>query len=120
MANLWYLATPYAKLDRNTAWAGAIENAAFLMKHGIKVFSPIGHGHPLSVAEPDLGEKDHDFWLAYDEEYLKFCKGLIVCKMVGWEDSKGVKWEIDYMRNQLKPVIYMNPGEVPNELIARS
>lgn len=120
MANLWYLATPYAKYEnKDKAWSQGIANAAFLMKNGVRVFNPIGHGHPMSVYEPSLGAEDHDFWLAYDAEYLKFCKGLIVCKLPGWEESKGMDWEIEYMRKQLKPIVYMEPMELPNEFKAK-
>jgi hypothetical protein len=39
-----------------------------------------------------------------------------VLKMQGWDESFGVKWEIEEFQKAGKPVYYMDEGMVPLEL----
>jgi hypothetical protein len=52
----------------------------------------------------------YDFWLAYDELFMDLCQGLIVYKMDGWHNSKGVAYEIEYMG--AKPVFFIEPTDL--------
>lgn len=110
----WYLATTYTNFqnvgagDLDEAFAIAAENAAMLVANGVPVFCPIVHSHPMSTVRDELDGLDHDLWLSLDEHFLRGCKGLIVVKMPGWEDSFGIAYERRRIEEMGKPTIYMD------------
>jgi len=110
----WYLATPYAlyPLGKQAAYEEALRQTA---TSGIPVYSPIVHNHPLSLL-PEMQSKEgsFDFWVnQVDQPLMDGAFGLLVCKMVSWEDSKGVRYEMDRFMELKKPVVYYFPGEIP-------
>src|SRR5262245_23039352 len=113
-----YLATAYSKYSGGieAAHKVACEQAALLVKAGVPVYSPIAHTHPIAIYG-DLDPLDHSIWLEADRTFMEAAKALIVCKMPGWEDSYGIAVEVDYFRHAGKPVYYMEPGEVPEEVL---
>ena len=65
------------------------------MDNGYCVFSPISHSHPISeFTEADA--LNHDFWLEQDLEFMEWADEVWVYMLPGWEDSKGIKRELDY------------------------
>jgi hypothetical protein len=120
LAGFYYAATPYSlyPYGRENAFKEACYLAAFLMTKGVMVFSPIAHSHPIADAA-DLDPVDHEFWIAIDRPLMEAAQGLIVCQMQGWEESRGVRAEIDYFQQARKPIVYWNPlSAVPEELIS--
>lgn len=107
---LFYLATPYSK------WADGIHNAyveasklaARLLKAGHKVYSPIAHTHPLAIYG-NVDPYDHDIWLPFDEAMMDAAEGLLIAKMPGWDQSKGVAHEIKFFEDASKPVYFVDP-----------
>jgi nucleoside 2-deoxyribosyltransferase len=114
-SRLWYMASPYSKYSGGieSAFVEASRQAAFLKNHGIDVFAPIPHSHPIAI-HGGLDAYDYDLMLGWDKKFIDRCDGIIVCMMDGWQDSHGVQWEIEKFTQQQKPIIYMTPGEVPN------
>ena len=110
----WYLATPYSKypLGIEQAYLDAAKMTALLMEHKVFVFSPIVHTH--TPAKYTTGNPlTSDYWFSLDEKYIMLSKGIIVCKMKGWEESEGIKKEVE-LANKLKlPVIYADYMVVP-------
>lgn len=107
-AELIYLATPYSHPDQAVMEArfdAACRVTGELMQQGRKAFSPIAHTHPIAV-RCDL-PRGWDFWHAYDLAMLQACTELIVVKMPGWEQSKGIAGEIEIMKQLGKPISYM-------------
>lgn len=107
----WYLATPYSRYPdgHEAAFSVAVANTAELIKNGVTVFCPIAHTHPI-VAHPNNDLKScWDTWKRFDMIMIKKSVGLIVCKLKSWEDSVGVKEEIEYARSINKPIVYMDP-----------
>lgn len=107
---LVYLATPYSKYKPGIAVAfeHASALAARLVVRGIKVYSPIAHTHPIAI-HGGLNPLDHSLWLSFDESLMAVCDALLVGKMKGWEESKGIAHEIKFFRERLKPVVYLDP-----------
>lgn len=110
----YYLATPYSKYAGGIAAAfdEACKQAALLVRAGVPVFSPIAHSHPIA----HLGEidpMDLGIWLDVDGPMMQAAGALIVCKMKGWNESKGVAHEIATFRDAGKPIINMIPNKVP-------
>lgn len=110
-AGLVYLASPYTKfpggLERATRSVATI--AGRLMQRGISVFSPIVHTHYIAEYT-GLDPIDHDFWMDADRIFMDKCDSLVVAQMSGWEESRGVRAEIDYFRLVRKPMFMLNPG----------
>ena len=106
-----YLASPYSAPDpatRHQRFLAACHAAAFLMERGYTVFCPIAHSHP--IAEAMNGRHlDHEFWMRQDLPLLDLCDHLIVLKLDGWEQSRGVAEEIAYAQEHCISIEYMEP-----------
>ena len=51
--------------------------------------------------------------MAADEPLLAASRGVIVCKLPGWDRSKGIEMEIEMAKKYGIPVYYMEPGVIP-------
>lgn len=104
-----YLATPYSRFKGgiNMAFQEAAMLAARMLAQGYKVYSPISHTHPIAI----YGGIDptSELWYAFDETMMGVSDTLVVGMMEGWEDSYGVKKEIEHFREQGKKIAYMDP-----------
>lgn len=118
MKPLYYLATCYRKHPGGleAAYVMACENTALLMKAGIDGFCPISHGHGPSI-HGNMNKTDHALWMRIDKAFLQRCDGLIVLMSENWQLSDGIAEEITYMKSVGKPIIFMNPGTIPTELL---
>jgi hypothetical protein len=97
MSKIIYLASPYSHPDdkkREENFEKISEIAADLCSEGHVAFSPITYGHTL------VGFKsmptDWVFWQNFCLTFLNKCDELHVCKMEGWNHSRGVAEEIEY------------------------
>ena len=108
MNGYWYLATPYSKYKAGLeqAFIDASKAAAAVMAQGRNVYSPIVASHPIAI-HGGIDPYDHDIWLAQDRPFLEGAIGLIVVKMPGWSESKGIAWEMKIFGASRKPVEYM-------------
>ncbi len=106
---LVYLATPYAKFPGgpHAAFVQACMLTAQLIKKGINAYSPIAHAHPVAL-HGNLDPHDYSLWLPYDLMLFK-SNSLFVAEMTGWEDSKGIKHEVEYFFKTGKPIYGLNP-----------
>ena len=106
---LTYLASPYSAptaRKRAARFRQVCKKAAELMEAGQLIFCPIAHSHPIEVngmSEIHSG----DFWLKQDFAILEKCEQLLVYKMPGWENSYGIKREIEYAELLGIPVEYL-------------
>ena len=107
---LCYLATPYSKYEPgiHMAFVEASIFAARLLQHGIKVYSPIAHTHPLAIYG-NIDPSDHNIWMPFDEAMMTASEALLVAMMDGWQESKGITHEINFFKNANKPIEYL-PG----------
>lgn len=106
---LFYLATPYSKYPGGieAAWIDACRAAASLLRQGMKVYSPIAHTHGMA-AHGGLDPFDHELWLGFDELMMSACDAMIVCRMEGWAESKGVNYEIMRFTEMGKSILYVD------------
>lgn len=114
----WYLATPYAKYPGGhyAAFRLAATECARLVAAGIPAFSPIAHTHPLA----DSGLMDgfeHSDWLDFDAVFMRVSRGLIMLKATSWQQSKGMEIERKHFAEARKPIVWMDPGHIPQELL---
>jgi len=109
----WYLATPYAKYHEgiNAAFEAASRVAARLIADDVAVFCPIAHAHPIS-AYGNLSYTSHELWLPLDKRMMHGAHGLIVVRMPGWDESVGVRWEIEEFSKAYKPIMHLSWPEL--------
>lgn len=110
---LIYVGTPYSKWadGLDAAFVEASKLTARLMQHGLKVYSPIAHTHPLAV-HGNIDPLDHSIWLPFDGAMMDKADAMIVAMMDGWFESKGVRHEIDVFNEAGKPVFFLNPADL--------
>ena len=102
-----YLASPYTApswIDRLGRYHQACKAAAQLMEHGHVVFSPIAHSHGIAQF---MVANDHDFWMSQDLPFLRQAEKMIVLKLPGWEDSRGVAAEMAFAEYLGIPIEFM-------------
>lgn len=110
-----YLASPYTHSDPvvcDARFETVTEIAAKLVLQGKIVFSPITMTHPYDriLAEPGntLGSA---YWVDFDIAFMDVCSEMYVVKSPGWDQSSGVKREIDYFKQQGKKITYLDPAD---------
>lgn len=77
-----------------------------LQSKGIQVYSPLTHNIPIN----HLGfNGDWIKWSSFDHEMLSRCDKLIVLKLPGWEESKGVNAEINKAKELNLAIEWLDP-----------
>jgi hypothetical protein len=113
--SLVYLASPYSHPDpavRESRFQAACQATSHLMRAGLHVFSPIAHTHPVILA--GTLPTGWEFWRAYDEAVLSACRALVVLELDGWEESEGVRGEVEIARQLNLATYHASPA--PNGL----
>lgn len=107
---LIYLASPYTKYEKGlyAAFREISRIAAELAKRGLSAYSPIAYSHLLAV-QGGISPTSHSFWMSYDKPFMRASGALLIAKMDGWGESKGVNEEITIFRALEKPVFYLSP-----------
>lgn len=104
-----YVASPYSHPDpivREQRYDAACAAATVLMRAGHSVFSPIVHGHPLTLhGLPG----DWPFWEPHARWHLERCDEVVVLMLDGWDASQGVQAEIAIATELGKVVWYRYP-----------
>lgn len=113
---LCYLATPYTRYRAGieAAFMEAANLAADLLRKGVCCYSPIAHTHPIAV-HGGLDATDHSVWLPFDERMMDAACALIVARMPGWHESRGVRHEIDVFAREGKPIWSIDPATLAVE-----
>lgn len=116
----WYLGSPYSKYlaGLEAAHRDVCREVARLIQAGIPVYSPIAHAHPVAVYG-EVDPLDHKIWLPVDRPMMDAAHGLIVLKLDGWQESYGLKYEINVFEAARKLVLYMEPGQPTAEIFSR-
>tara|TARA_R110000868_G_scaffold307378_2_gene568839 strand:+ start:2960 stop:3304 length:345 start_codon:yes stop_codon:yes gene_type:complete len=105
-----YLASPYSHENESIEQERYDAVAAFCahqFHHSTEViFSPIVYAHNLAQ-QFDLGTTALD-WRRYNATMLRLSHTLWVMKLDGWEESKGVLWEIDLAKTLFIPTYFID------------
>ncbi len=105
---LVYVASPYTHSDPNVVserYEQVSRLTAKLVAEGMAAISPITYGHHL--LEFYTMPSDWGFWMDFCIALLSKCDRLLVVKMPGWEESRGVQAEIRYAQDHGIPIEYM-------------
>lgn len=104
---MMYLASPYSDPDpviRKTRFLIAAERTAEKLTAGLIVYSPIVHCHFL-VENFNL-PPDFDFWKKYNFGILRRASSVCVLQIKGWEESKGVRAEMQLAADLDIPLVF--------------
>lgn len=114
----WYLATPYSKYPHGLqeAFLLAVRARGLLLLNGVPTFSPIIHSHPVAT-ECGIDPFDHNIWLPAEAPILEHAIGLIMLRAESWEQSYGMNEERRVFTEAGKPVVWMDVGIVPKDLL---
>lgn len=105
-----YLACCYTHEDqkvRDDRAEKIMKKAAELIQEGYFVFSPITHSHEMAK-KYDL-PITFEYWAAANHSMIDWCDTVMVLKLNGWNESKGVKDEVEYSVCANKEVVFVNP-----------
>ena len=97
-----YLASPYMHADPEVKRArhdAAVRAAIRIMAEtGEAVFSPIAHSHLMHVWSDGKIGGDWRQWAEFDRAVIAACSTFYVLMLDGWEQSVGIKAELEIAR----------------------
>ena len=105
---LVYVASPYTHPDSEVVserYRKVSQITAKLVAEGMTAVSPITYGHHL--LEFYTMPSDWGFWMDFCIALLSKCDKLLVVKIPGWEESRGVQAEIRYAQDHGIQIEYM-------------
>lgn len=109
-----YLAIPYSDPDpkvREARFLLSNRIAARIMDLGYVVFSPISHSHLIELQSSKV--KSWEWWQKQDKAFLDWCDELWIIKLFDyWKKSTGVQGEIEEIKKQNKPIIFIPLGDL--------
>jgi hypothetical protein len=115
--SFWLLCSPYTLyVDRDEAAIQAARATGLLERAGVPVFSPILKGHAL-VEHAGFPIHDPELWRRINAPFVAAAKGGIVLRLNGWRESVGIYEEREEFARTGRPVIFMDPGKVPEEIV---
>lgn len=114
---LVYVGSPYSHESKAVMEENFKRVTAFTAKlcaEGVLAFSPITYGHTL-VEFRDM-PRDWNFWKTFCLSFMDNAERMIVYKMPGWENSRGLEAEIEYAKQNNIPIEYVDfVDDVPTE-----
>ena len=108
MSKVIYLANPYSHENKNVVENRYLKTAtkcAELISQGLVVISPIFYGHNL-LNYKEM-PSDWEFWKNFCESFLIKSDELWVYMIDGWDQSTGVKGEIELALKLNIPIRYI-------------
>ena len=105
-----YLASPYTHKDHDVMeerYQQVMRYSAQMLRDGKHNYSPIVHCHEMAKAH-DL-PREFDFWVDYNKSMLEQAKDLYVLALEGWQESVGIKAEIELAKAMLIPTQVIVP-----------
>lgn len=118
--NKIYVSIPYSHKDelvREYRFELATNIAGKLIENGNIVFSPVTHSHIITKQEINL-PISWEFWKQQLISFIDWCDTVLVVNVDGWEESTGVKEEIEYATKTNKKVIYYYVNGEINEFLS--
>lgn len=105
-----YIMSPYTHADEDVmnykahlAACGVAELMSLEQYRNFTIFSPIVHYHQVALR---MSEKPRtvDYWWHHNLSYMLQARMGIVLTIPGWKESAGIKREIDWFRDNKKPL----------------
>jgi hypothetical protein len=109
---LIYLASPYSHKNeavRRARYLAVRHITLEMLIEGFAVFSPIVYGRDM---EGQIG-MSFEPWAKFNDTMLAACDEVHVLQLDGWEDSRGIKHELEVAKRLKKPVQWRMGPEFP-------
>lgn len=110
-----YIGSPYSHphpLVREARTKIATLYASKLVREGRVVFSPLTHFHFIADFMSEKECLDVDLWLKQDLFFLEKAKELHVLQTDEWEESKGLKREIEFAEKNNIMIKYLSKEDI--------
>ena len=117
---LIYLASPYSVYEWGIEFAfkDICALGGVLLKKGVRFYSPIAHTHPIAIYG-NVDPLDHNIWLPFDQVMMEKSDCLVVAQMLGWNQSRGIAFEIEEFKRMNKPIYMLDQWTLePQPLVA--
>lgn len=103
-----YLASPYSHSDLNRRFRRFLAAREYVWSiMPAPIFSPIVYCHQF---DRDFdAPMDHTPWKPMNDWYLDHCSEMHVLRLLGWEESAGVTYEIERAQARGLPTTYVDP-----------
>ncbi len=108
----YYISNPYNGTEEQKAERARIaaQVCGKLLKMGIHAWSPIVHNHAMMKSSEFALEERRSLILDFDFSLLRSAQGMLALTIDGWEQSYGVKAEIELCEKLSIPVKYLDPA----------
>lgn len=77
-----------------------------LFNQGLVPFSPIVYAHEMAAAGGM--RTDAKSWLKFNSDMLRHSEAMFIYMLPGWQDSKGVQYEIKQCKAMLIPMSFFD------------
>lgn len=108
-----YVASPYTHPDpavREYRYRQAMSYVHMQTMQGVaRIFSPIQYTHEM--AHIHAMPKEFEFWQQWCLRWLDIAEELHVIKLTGWEESAGIRAEIQHARRLGLPISEVTWGQ---------
>ena len=99
-----YIASPYSNNPEYNYKRNKEITLALMLLYSNEVFyNPICYGHQF---REQIGD-NYEAWFIHNIAYMKVCKEMVVLTLKGWEQSEGVKSEIEYFKRNNKKIYFL-------------
>ena len=116
---LYFLSVAYHGTTEEKAYRHAIslKMTAECLRQGIHIFAPVIYVNQI-VDEMKLPstEERRKLVMPYLFDFLKVSKGMILIKVEGWQDSWGVRQELEFCQKHNIPVYMIDPDQIDGDL----
>lgn len=69
-------------------------------------YVPIAHTHPIAI-HGQLDPLDYNIWMPLNDKMMASARGLVMVMMRGWEESVGMRAELESFQRMNKPVVHL-------------
>lgn len=115
-----YIASPYSHRDpaiREHRFQMVEKYIVSELRQKMVAFSPIVYAHKMAV---EFGlPTDAEYWKGFNNSIIRLCASVTVLRLIGWDKSLGVEYEMQLARELRIPVFFADiEGEVvPNGVL---
>lgn len=116
---VYYLASPYSHPEpyiQEMRYILTTYIGSLLTKVGYTLIEPIGMSH--NTAKMFKLPTGYEFWKTRDRLLINKCDGVILLQLKGWEESEGVKDEIEFAKKLWLPIFTVKSSDI-NELLRK-
>lgn len=113
-----YLMSPYSDpsiIVRAIRYVQVRAATAYIVTSGFPVYSPILHNHDMALNHNVDGSSD--FWNVLNVPFMKVCSEGWVLMLDGWEQSRGIHFETEYLTALDKPIRYVYIDQTGTDLL---